>query len=746
MTLDQTTTATLDGTAPITGEQLYALLPAALRRRDQGAGGTVQALLDVLAAQLATVDADIERLGEDWFIETCADWVVPYLGDLLGVTGVNPVPGAAATAGRARVANTLRFRRRKGTLAMLEQLARDCTGWPAKAVELFELLATTQHLNHLRPHRPATADLRRGDPLELVGGPFDSFAHTVDVRWMRGRHGWFNIPNVGLFVWPVGSYWLDRVTGSPVADPEDGRYQIDPLGADRPLFMPPATETELEQFAQEENVPGLLRRRPLYQELEQYRAAVSAGNPPPERFFGPRPVFRAFAAASGGDPLLEVPPERLHACDLSTWRRPAQAGHVLVDPVLGRLAFPTGQVPDRVRVSSAYGAAGEVGAGSYPRRDGLAVVLDRPVDWQVGVRVPEPGDPADPELFDDLASAVAAWNAWQDTRTRMFGLITIMDNHRYQGDLAGIGGRIRVGAGNKLALVAAGWPDLPLPGGAPGQTVRRPGRIEPVGLRPCVAGRIEVLGTAGPAEEPGELLLDGLLVDGDLRVAGGVSANLGRLVVQHTSLVPEAGGLQVNSGNPRLSVELHRCLSGPVTLPDPVRRLRVSHSVLQATAVRALDTKDTEVTVEGSTLLGTTACRELSASNTIFTGKVQVERRQTGCVRFSYLPPGSQTPRRHRCQPDLAVAGSELPAATVAARIAPSFVSDQFGHFGYGQLAPETAPEVATGADDGTEMGGFGANRRPQRLANLAGCLDEYLPFGLDAAALPVTPSSRSEQ
>jgi len=728
-----------------TGAGLYELLPAALRRRDQEAGGAVRALLQVLAAQLATVDADIERLGEDWFIETCADWVVPYLGDLLGVTGLNPVPGVPATAGRARVANTLRFRRRKGTLAMLEQLARDCTGWPARAVEFFELLATTQHLNHLRPHRPATADLRRGDALELAGGPFDSFAHTADVRWMRGGQGWFNLPHIGLFVWPVGSYWLDRVTGAAVADPDDGRYRVDPLGQDRPLFRPPATETELEQFAQEENVPGLLRRRPLYLELEAYRAAVAAGRPPPDRFFGAGPVFRVFAAAGGTDPLLEVPPERLHACDLSSWRRPAQAGHVLFDPVLGRLAFPAGQVPDRVRVSHAYGAAGPVGAGSHPRRDGLAAVLDRPVGWQVGVRAPEPGEPADPDLLDHLAGAVAAWNAWQDTRSGVFGLITILDNHRYVGDLSGAGGRIRVGAGNKLAVVAAGWPELPLPGGAPGQTVRRPGRIEPVGLRPCVAGRIEVLGTAGSDQEPGELLLDGLLVDGDLRVAGGAAANLGRLVVRHTSLLPAAGGLQVNSGNPRLSVELHRCLSGPVTLPEPVRRLRVSQSVLQATATRALDTKDTEVTVEGSTLLGNTVCRELTASNTIFTGPVQVQRRQAGCVRFSYLPPGSQTPRRHRCQPDQAIAGSGQSATVVAARIAPSFVSDQFGHFGYAQLTPDTATEVAAGADDGSELGGYGPYRRPQRLANLAGALEEYLPFGLDAAALPVTPSSRSE-
>ena len=58
---------------------------------------------------------------------------------------------------RAEVANTIRYRRRKGTVSVLEQLAADVTGWPARAVEFFELLATTQYMNHVRPHAQATA-------------------------------------------------------------------------------------------------------------------------------------------------------------------------------------------------------------------------------------------------------------------------------------------------------------------------------------------------------------------------------------------------------------------------------------------------------------------------------------------------------------------------------------------------------------------------------------------------------------
>jgi hypothetical protein len=42
------------------------------------------------------------------------------------------------------------------------------------------------------------------------------------------------------------------------------------------------------------------------------------------------------------------------------------------------------------------------------------------------------------------------------------------------------------------------------------------------------------------------------------------------------------------------------------------------------------------------------------ASNCIFTGAVHVSRRQEGCMRFSFVPGDSITPRRYRCQPDAA--------------------------------------------------------------------------------------------
>jgi len=192
--------------------------------------------------------------------------------------------------------------------------------------------------------------------------------------------------------------------------------------------------------------------------------------------------------------------------------------------------------------------------------------------------------------------------------------------------------------------------------------------------------------------------------------------------------------VRVDSGNPELAVSLHRCIAGPVTLPETVSQLTVDESIL-----RTVTAGDTDVVLDRVTVLGGVTARELEASDSLFTGQVLVQRRQGGCVRFSYVPPGSQTPRQHRCQPDTAVEESGDPPDEVRARLVPRFVSEDFGDPGYAYLTHDTPEELRTGADDGAEMGVFGIARQPQRLTNLTTALDEFLPFGLAAAPLTVT-------
>ena len=184
----------------LTAERLYSLIPAIYRVHDAEQGEPLRALLGVFAEQLAALEENLEQLYDDQFIETCAEWVAPYIGDLIGyrpLHGVSP----RISSPRAEVAHTIAFRRRKGTALMLEELAQDVTAWPARAVEFFEQLATTQSMKHVRLHAPATADLRDQRAMLQHGGAFNQLAHTAELRRPERGSGRYNIPNVSIFLW-----------------------------------------------------------------------------------------------------------------------------------------------------------------------------------------------------------------------------------------------------------------------------------------------------------------------------------------------------------------------------------------------------------------------------------------------------------------------------------------------------------------------------------------------------------------
>lgn len=156
-------------------------------------------------------------------------------------------------------------------------------------------------------------------------------------------------------------------------------------------------------------------------------------------------------------------------------------------------------------------------------------------------------------------------------------------------------------------------------------------------------------------------------------------------------------------------------------------------------------------TLERVTVFGEVLVRELTlASEVLFTHRVEARRRQAGCVRFSYLSdPASVTPRRFRCQPDLALEARQralgldpLPpdeAERVRDRVRPAFTAVRYGRPGYAQLRRSTAEAIREGAESGAEMGAFEHLRQPQREANLRLRLEEYAPQGLDAGLIYVT-------
>ncbi len=255
--------------------------------RDAEQGGALRQLMAVIAEQMALLEASNQQLYDDQFIETCAEWLVPYIGDLIGYRTLHGVVPKVASP-RAEVGHTIALRRRKGTATMLEQLARDVTGWPARVGEMFQLLGWTQHMNHIRPESAYAPDLRRWEKLERLNTPFDSISHSVDVRGIAKGQGKYNIPNIGVFLWRLRAYRLHGSPALPAAPGDSQRFLFDSLGMERQLFTRDEAELEISHLAEPINAPVPLSRRVLANFLDALlRRGEESGRRrrrPPRRF------------------------------------------------------------------------------------------------------------------------------------------------------------------------------------------------------------------------------------------------------------------------------------------------------------------------------------------------------------------------------------------------------------------------------------------------------------------------------
>lgn len=330
-------------------DKLYRLLPSFYRIRDAeiaiAAGrseqdGPLRALISIVAEQVAVLEDDLEQLYDDQFIETCAEWVVPYIGDLVGARGLFVFKNAKFSQ-RALVADTVADRRRKGTAESIRRLARDVTQWDASVVEYFQFVATTQYMNHIRPNNLVTADLRNSRALELIDTPFDSMAHTFEARRIPSNRGKYNIPNIGIYLWRLGAY---RVSFAPPAPAGAGQFRFDALGKDIALFARP--EDDLHQ------VPEPISRSQLDADLTRYYGSA-----------------RSIAIRVNG---VEVPPDQVRMCILSdvgagNWAQ-TPSDKYIVDPVLGRFLVPNTFAPGAIiRVLYHYGFSADMGGGEYGR-------------------------------------------------------------------------------------------------------------------------------------------------------------------------------------------------------------------------------------------------------------------------------------------------------------------------------------------------------------------------------------------
>jgi photosystem II stability/assembly factor-like uncharacterized protein len=429
-------------------QQLYNLLPAIYRVRDAEQGLPLQALLAILERELQTVDADIDGLYDNWFIETCDRWVVPYIGALLNAQGL--YAQGSRTYGqqerRAYVANTLAYRRRKGTVPVLEQLVQDVTGWRARAVEFFQLLATTQTLNYERPNN-TTVDLRQDKQPYQLGTPFERQAsYTVEVRSINNPRdrGRYNIPNIGLFIWRLHSYPIQggtaRLITQPQLRPRGRHYTFNPLGLDSPLFNLPRTDTDIIRIAEEIHLPTQLRPEALIEEL---KARFEQKNLPDDTYFGDNPVFEVFVDSESipatqilitnlGPKEPQATTEESQTSQTSTdtrdWQPPANQSligtpyRVAVDPELGRIVFLR-ETPTSVTVNYAYGFSDDLGGGTYDRSESIARATPQGISRITWVVDPNTSDTTN-NIVSNCTEAAARWNAlvqiWQFCQEKLF--------------------------------------------------------------------------------------------------------------------------------------------------------------------------------------------------------------------------------------------------------------------------------------------------------------------------------------
>ena len=374
-----------DGYAQWYALRLWNLLPAVYRTLDLGpapdAAGPLREIVNRIGAQAAVVRRNIDRLSENQSIETCDDWAIPYIGDLVATRLVSCLDAAAQ---RIDVAKTIYYRRRAGTVGVLEELAADIASRDARVVEFFRRLGRTRHqfdppisyqienpvngpagytgtalqvaqgLIGAYSGTPAGgfADLRNAYGASNTGTAFDEYAYTADLRQGGQSLGWYNIRHLGVFLWWLQAFPI--VAATPVkSSAANACFTFDPSGRDLALFAPSQRAASSTSAAWGENwvspdewqLPVSIRET-LWQMARQtapgllYDVAFSVG-------------------LLAGGTSAPVPQTALS-----------------IHPSTGRFSFPNGAPEGFLTTSYHFGLLSEIGAGGYD--DGILTELPLP--------------------------------------------------------------------------------------------------------------------------------------------------------------------------------------------------------------------------------------------------------------------------------------------------------------------------------------------------------------------------------
>lgn len=699
---------------------LYGLLPGFVRYRDQVEGGAFRTVMDALEQQYARLHSEIGRLYEQWFIETCEPWAIPFIGDLVGVAGLGDQPEHIPSL-RRLVANIVALRARKGTLTALERAAADATGWPCYAIAGTAQVAQTARLG-LAP-QTSTLNLRSARWQAWLDAPFDGKGQSIDLR---GCDGWADLPapplyrdgrraeaaptSITLYFWRLGAYPVYRAAPCAVGP---GRYTFDPFGADRPLFHLPGTPASAFYHSSPRLLPVALAPSALRDWLRHGGLGRLANEPPQEARFD---AENELAVWIDDRP---VPYRDMIVADLGSWeavwdkvggdeasRRPRLA----IDPARGRFALSDDVPVARLRVSYVYALAADIGGGPYMRPPSADTEAVAPWRAVVSETAPSPGGEGALAVDSAVATLNEALRGWASSTNG--GIIEFADNGTYAAD---------------LELVLA-----PAAEGAAGDEIHRLVLRASDGATPCLRGTLTVVG----GDVPFELELDGIWLDGRLSLSGNLRVRLRHCTVwcgnsDPAMVVADAGG-----ATEQIAVE--HSIVGGLSLPSGTT-LTLADSLVCGTIADPGGGGGPRLSVLRSTIFEATRATTLQATDALFGERVTVAEVRSGGLDHCYVPPESRTPERHHCEPDRSLEASGGMREDAILRTRPIFTSRLFGAPGIGQLAAATPKAIRTGATDGGEIGVFNGLSTPRRTAALEAALLEFLPWGSQAQVVFAT-------
>lgn len=669
-----------DGYSTYFAEKLWEMIPSVYRYEDeQGkSAGALRAFIEVLAEQAAELRRSQDRLWEDQFIESCDDWAVPYLGDLVGTRLLSALDPRGR---RVDVAKTIYYRRRKGTLAVLEELIHDITGWEGTVKENFRQLGRAWHsLDPLPSGRAGSlsntppggwADMRKVQTAKLTGGPFDEFHHAPDMRRHRGGDavdGRYGIAKLSFHLYRLQTY---RVKGAHPRLVQGAKgYCVDPSGRDIPLFMPgnrlhrnDSTTSPADwgrwRLALEWELPAPMRCRTLAHNM----TAI---------------IPQALRVESA--PVNLVPSKLIVAANLDKWQLSAAGMSLAVDAELGRLLFIGNAAQPSPRVEYYYGFSGPIGAGTYPRPD---------VERQE--RIPH-------KHVENGGGALSAANTILDS-----GVTQIDDSATYDSVA-------NISAKKDLILQA--------------QNLERPY------IRLTSDWKI----TSNINDSC--ILLDGLWIGADDPTLVGfeviLTGGFEKVILRHVTLDPGGRRMKdVGSDNVpavTLVVEGHiesliidSCITGPIKTRGSgvIESTTICDSILQSQSAKipTLKLDKGTVNLKRATVFGQLDVHRLWATEALLTAPADVTDIQTGCFRFGAAPDMSRLPHRYE---SLKIDDAEY-----------LFTSRRFGDPGFAQLSSAAPEGLHRGAENGSEIGAFNSLLNPIKLDSLKTKTEEYMPFGL---------------